>query len=159
MRAYQLGSEQAFDALYRRHSGRVYGYLKGKLSDRALVDDVFQGTFLKLHSARGHYDPSFPFVPWLFTICRSVLTDQLRKKARTLEDLNEVAVKEAVAEEVESAASPPDLNELPVTQRKAVELRYGSEMPFDEIAKRLETTPANVRQLVSRAIRRLRRQT
>lgn len=34
MRAYQLGSEQSFERLYLRHSGRVYGYLKNRLRDQ-----------------------------------------------------------------------------------------------------------------------------
>ena len=37
----------------------------------AQARDVFQATFLKLHKCRDRYDASFPFVPWLFTICRN----------------------------------------------------------------------------------------
>jgi RNA polymerase sigma factor (sigma-70 family) len=157
MKAYQQGDEQAFQELYRRYSGKVYGFLRGKLSDERAAEDVFQATFLKLHQARSHYDPSFPFVPWLFTVCRSVLTDQFRKKARRPETLDAEAVENARAPQVEETESRvPDLGSLPTSQRAAVEMRYGEDLPFEEIAKRLETSPANVRQLISRGIRKLR---
>jgi DNA-directed RNA polymerase specialized sigma24 family protein len=37
-----------------------------------------------------------------------------------------------------------------------MELRYRHDFSFEEIAERLETTPGNARQLVSRAIRVLK---
>jgi len=94
MQEYQQCNEKAFEVLFQRHSGKVYGFLKKKLKDEAFVDDVFQATFMKLHHARSHYDPSFPFPPWLFTVCRSVLVDSIRKRERISEDLNELATLE-----------------------------------------------------------------
>lgn len=38
----------------------------------------------------------------------------------------------------------------------ALEMRYTEDLDFDEIAKKLQTSPANIRQLISRAIRKLR---
>ncbi len=156
MRGYQQCDEGAFEVLYRRHSGKVYGFLKKKLKDGAVIDDVFQATFMKLHHARSHYDPSFPFLPWLFTVCRSVLVDSIRKRERISEDLNEVAIENAVANEVVAPEPLPDLSTLPASQRQAIALRYGDDLSFEEIANRLETSPANVRQLISRGIRRLK---
>ena len=156
MKTYQLGDESAFAILYQRYSGKLYGFLKGKLRDKAAVDDVFQGTFMKLHETRTSYDPAFPFTPWLFTVCRSVLVDHFRKKARTREDLNPIAIEQAVTTQSPSNSALPDLGLLPASQREAVELRYSGELSFEEIARKLETSPANVRQLISRAIKKLR---
>jgi RNA polymerase sigma-70 factor (ECF subfamily) len=80
MVAYQEGNDRAFSVLYNRHSGKLFGYLKNKLKDSHLAEDVFQATFLKLHRNRSRYDPSFPFLPWLFTVCKTVMIDQTRKK-------------------------------------------------------------------------------
>lgn len=154
MQAYQQGNDRAFEVLYRRHSGRIYGYLKAKVRDRAFADDLVQATFLKVHSARGHYDSSFPFVPWLFTVCRSAMVDGLRTRRKAREDLDQVAVENAVAQA--QPVLPEDITELPYDQRTAIEMRYGQDLSFEEIAKRLETSPSNARQLVSRAVRKLR---
>jgi len=154
MQEYQLGNEQAFSILYARYSRKVYGYLLAKLKDPSKADDVFQATFLKLHRTRSRYDASFPFLPWLFTICRNVMIDELRsKKNEILSD--EMDLLPALSPE-NNAIPALSLNGLPPEQRQAIELRYGKELSFDEIAKHLETSQENARQLISRGIRKLR---
>ncbi len=159
MLAYAKGAEEAFQILYERHSSKVYGFLIGKLRDRSLTDDAFQATFMKLHSSRSHYNPELPFTPWLFTVCRTAMLDTLRvrKKSTRLEDLNPVAVENAVAESPKEVSSVPGLQALPTVQRQALEMRYLQDLSFDEIATRLETSSENSRQLVSRAVKKLRK--
>lgn len=159
MAAYRNGDEQAFQALYERYAGRVYGFLRRKLKSRSVADDVFQATFLKLHKARARYDAALPFAPWLFTVCRSTLIDTLRQEARIREDLNPAAVEGATAEETPRTSPLPELASLNPERRQALELRYGQDLSFEEIAVRLNTSPANIRQLVSRAVRQLRKLT
>lgn len=161
MRAYQKGEEEAFTILYRRHSPKIYGFIRKKLSDERAAEDVFQATFLKLHTSRQQYNQEFLFLPWLFTICRTTIVDSFRKQARTKEIAN-IEVIEASGEiekdeKYESEYSLPNLEILPTNQRQALELRYTNDLSFNQIAERLQTTPANIRQLVSRAIRKLRR--
>lgn len=159
MLAYAKGSEEAFQILYGRHSSKVYGFLAGKLKDRSLTDDAFQATFMKIHSSRGQYDPALPFAPWLFTVSRTAMLDTLRvrKKSTRLEDLNPVEVENAIAEAPKEAVSVPGLQALPAAQRQALEMRYLHEFSFDEIATRLDTSSENSRQLVSRAVKKLRK--
>jgi RNA polymerase sigma-70 factor (ECF subfamily) len=160
MRAYQNGVDNAFEILYRRHSSRVYGFLVNRLKNRMQADDVFQATFLKLHQSRKHYDPSFPFSPWLFTVCKSVLLDHLRKSKRGREENNDLAIETAIApldSESVIIAQEMNLEALSQSQRTAIELRYKDDLPFEEIALRLQTSPSNVRQIVSRGIKSLRR--
>jgi RNA polymerase sigma factor (sigma-70 family) len=154
MVAYQLGEAEAFEELYSRHAPKVLGFLRKRLSSDAQARDVFQATFLKLHKCRDRYDASFPFVPWLFTICRSELLDAVKKPHVARETLVETLPEPIpeVALETESV----DLGLLPQAQRDALEYRYTQDFSFDEIAKRLETSPVNARQLVSRALRTLR---
>lgn len=161
---YQQGDDQAFEALYSRHSARVYGYLSGRIGDRSRVDDAFQMVFMKLHRTRRRYDPGFPFAPWLFTICRSSLMqyfrDSLRHPERPIPESELIAFAGAaeggLLSSSEAGPEAPGLGELPPAQRKAVELRYLDELSFKEIASRLEKSESNVRQLVSRGIRKLR---
>ncbi|MEO5969796.1 MAG: sigma-70 family RNA polymerase sigma factor [Bdellovibrionia bacterium] len=156
MKEYQSGNEMAFTILYKRHSAKIYGFLIGRLRERAFADDVFQATFLKLHKTRANYDATLPFMPWLFTVCRSVMIDSLRKKKHILEDSDSDSVDLARAPEIPDHTPLPSLDGLPANQRQVLELRYRSDLSFEEIAKKLETTPLNVRQITSRAVRRLR---
>lgn len=165
MKAYQGGDSAAFKAIYERHSARVYGYLRSKLRDRAQVDDVFQATFLKLHHCRNRYDHAFPFAPWLYTVCRSVLLDHLRATSRNIEDASEQQLLEKVAHETPADGSEitPEITMerlaaagIPENQKAALLMRYRDDLSFEEIAAALNTSPANVRQLISRGVRRLR---
>lgn len=155
MQAYRFGDERAFEELYRRYSAKVYGYLKSRIAPAALADEVFQDTFLRLHRYRDRYDHSLPFVPWLFTICRSALVDRLRKESRQKELENAAALAESQGAGT-SAAGGIALEALSPREREALALRYGSDLDFDEIGRRLSTSSVNARQVVSRAVRRLR---
>jgi RNA polymerase sigma-70 factor (ECF subfamily) len=155
---YEQGHEEAFTQLYQRYADRVYGYLRKRLSDPQATNDVFQASFLKLHRSKDQFNSTFTFAPWLFTVVRSVLLDwHKEQKHKTLN----VEFKEETfqtVENVESIAAFPraELAKLSEAQRLAVEMRYFGELSFDEIAARLETTPGNVRQLVSRGIKSLK---
>ena len=154
MISYQLGEASSFDELYQRYSGQVLGYLRRKATNEASAQDLFQSTFLKVHKYRSRYNASMPFAPWLFTICRNELFDSFKRSSAKNETL--VA---AVDEPTTVVAAPEldlDLSGLPDAQRRALELRYSNDFSFEEIAKSLSTSPANARQLVSRAIRSLR---
>lgn len=161
MADYADGDPEAFVILYNRHKGRIMGYLFSRLKDRDEAEEVFQGVFAKLHAARGNYHEKIPFLPWVFTITKNALTDHLRKhrtRRRYLLILQEtentrpeqptpgIAIGDAVAE----------LASLNRTQRRTLELRFNRDFSFAEIAARLQTSTGNARQLVSRAVRRLR---
>lgn len=155
MKAYQGGDSAAFDILFDRHKARVFGFLMKKLGRRFEAEEVFQSTFMKLHQSRRLYDPNFRFAPWLFTITQSVLKDHFRKTKRNLEDSVGDGLDELPARVFDNSQSP-DLENLDERQRIAVELRYGHDLSFDEIAEKLQTTSPNVRQLISRAIKKIR---
>ena len=157
MKAYQGGDSAAFDILFERHKTRVFGFLMKKLGRRFEAEEVFRAAFTKLHQSRRLYDPNFRFAPWLFTITQSVLKDHFRKTKRNLEDSVSDIGDEFSAQEPENRELP-SLERLDERQRLAVELRYGQDLSFDEIAEKLQTSSVNVRQLISRAIKKIRRE-
>lgn len=159
---YQEGDIEAFDLLYDRYKSLVYGYLYKRVHRRAEVDEVFQDVFLRLHSSRYKYKSEYPFEPWLFAVLRNSLSDYYRKKKK---DYNTISLDQL---EVEPAALQvgdkcnlngllPTDSTLNKNQRRAIELRYGEDFSFEEIADNLGTSSANVRQLVSRALKKLRK--
>ena len=66
MELYQNGDEKAFDVLYSRSKKRVYSYLKKRLHDKDLVEDVYQNIFIKLHKSRHLYKSEYPYRNWLY---------------------------------------------------------------------------------------------
>lgn len=161
MRAYLGGDDKAFEALYRRHSGKVYGYLRKKLSDRAVVDEVFQSVFLKLHQTRRNYDPAYPFAQWLFVVAKTTLFDHFRKAGRQVKVLDEPFDEELLSQNPPSPALNSGkeleaLGALPPEQRQAVEMRVFDERSYEEIAVKLSRSQESVRQMVSRGLKKLR---
>lgn len=159
MGLYKTGSDAAFKILYGRHSGKVFGYLKRRIYSQAVCHEVFQEVFLKLHSSKQSYKDHLPFLPWLFTITNSVLVDQFRKDKRNMEtaweDLDVLeSPQEKNTDAVELLGSM--LGELDERSGQAMKMRFLSDNSFEEIATILKTSPANVRQLLSRAIRKIR---
>lgn len=161
MKEYQRGNKLAFELLYYRYSGKVNGYLYKRLADPMIADELFQTVFLKLHQARSKYSASFPFLPWLFTICKNTLIDHYKKSKIVCEYNIEVDSIEApimfpqVKDSNRISEIIPSAAVLPVNQQKAIELRYLENNSFAEISKTLNTSTVNVRQLVSRGVRRL----
>ncbi len=167
MAAYALEADySAFEELYRRHSRLVYGFLAKKLDGKEMVDDVFQATWLKLHRFRSKYDPSLPFLPWLFTLCRNVTLDTLRAGKRNREEAHEDIglLSEGTAEpspdEVGGHLEALRANEwkaaLSPEQQEVISLRFGEDLSFDEIAKRLQIKSSGARKISQRAIQKLR---
>ena len=161
MSLYQNGDFSAFEILYGRHSGRVLGYLCKRVAPQ-IAHELTQEVFVKLHQSRSKYNSEYPFLPWLFTISRNRLTDFFR--------LNETKLASAVIAESETQlaklASAPagsdsfnaslDLSPLTSHQRRAIELRYLQDWSFEKIATDLQTSSINVRQIISRAIKKLK---
>lgn len=161
MTYYQAGEYHAFEILYLRHSGKVYAYLKKKVSaDKAA--DLMQETFEKLHRSRDKYNHQFPFLPWLFTISKNTLFDWFKKNEAKVEISS--VLKPELLEGLMSAEKKQDaeidilLNDLEGAQKNAIELRYLQEWSFEKIAKEMNTTEDNVRQIISRGIKKLRLQ-
>lgn len=157
MLRYQQGDYLAFEEIYRRHSGRVYGYLRSRLAQKSEASDLLQIIFMKVHRSRERYRPEMPFLPWLYAVSRNVLTDFLRSVQRApllVEVPDHLAAKE---KEVSSGPTAEDgLAKLDESERQLVNMRFNDELSFDEIAAALDVTPVTARKRLSRAIQKIR---
>ena len=153
---YQNGSEEAFQALYKRHSERIYGFLRNRIWNDERAAELYQEVFLKMHRSKHLYNKSLPALPWMFSITKSVLVDGLRSDKKTSRD-SEMSIGNETSESAKSVAEVTNLlARLPESQRKAIELRYVDEKTFEEIAESLDTTSQNARKIVSRAVAKLK---
>ncbi|MEO6027739.1 MAG: RNA polymerase sigma factor [Candidatus Binatia bacterium] len=166
MAAYQAGNEAAFAELFERHAGRVYGFLVRRLGDRALAEDVYQETFLKLHRARNTYDSRRPFRAWLFGIVHHLLTDTLRRRRRmpattSVEDVierrgDDRSPERIVAAREETAVLQRAMGALSSDEATVLILARFEGLSYDDIATILGRSAAATRQLAYRALKRVR---
>lgn len=158
MARYQLGSEQAFAVLYERHASKVLGYLRKRTGIDERAEELFQEVFVKMHKSKHLYNKSLPFLPWLFSVSRSVLIDSYRSRRRKLGeelvgDFDHFPKQEAASGLIDLDSH---LAHLTDAQSAAVQLRYVDDKTFDEIATILGTSSVNARKLISRGVARLR---
>ncbi len=152
---YQNDNYDAFEVLYTRHKDRVYSYLDKRLFDKGPLPDLFQNVFTKMHKSRLTYSSKFAFIKWLYVICRSELIDHLRKTKSNLKIFDDQIF----------ASSEPDsmdlvdhhLDSLKGRERSIFELRFKEDKDYDEIAKLLNLSVSNVRQILSRVFKKLRK--
>ncbi|MGE5085757.1 MAG: RNA polymerase sigma factor [Bacillota bacterium] len=153
------GEEAALDILYSRHSGRVLAYcLKRGLSGEQ-ADDVLQIVFLQLYRKKHLYDPKHQALAWIYVITRSELKDYRNREIKNfLEWDDSLSQSTEMAPTLESKdESAALLEELKPREQEILKLRYLDELEYDEIAKRLNESTSNIRQIVSRSLKFLRR--
>jgi RNA polymerase sigma factor (sigma-70 family) len=140
-----------FERFYLAHRDEVLGYLRRLLGPRA--EDAWQETFLRALRAYARLQHGKHLRAWVFTIATNVAMDELRSK-REQPALDEPAVelRRDAFRELEHLTG-----ELPPTERAAVVLRYGYDLPYAQIADALGSSEEAARAAASSGVRRLRR--
>jgi len=143
-----------FERFYGQHADEVLGYLRRLLGQRA--EDAWQETFLRALRAYGRLEHGRHLRAWVFTIATNVAMDELRAAGRLVPaeevDGDPVEVGRPVYAQLEHLT-----DELPPKERAAVVLRYGYDLPYDEIGAALGSSEEAARAAASSGVRRLRR--
>lgn len=151
--------------VYREHVTAVYAFFAYSVAPD-VAEDLTAATFERVvrHWSRFDAERSSQRT-WILAIARNLLTDHFRRRRRRLgPSLDEHP---ELAESVPAADDPADrqvsfetvkgwLSLLNEREREVVALRYGADMSTGEIARLLDLSEANVLQISSRALRRLR---
>ena len=138
LKRYAAGDEGAFQELVSQYKDSVYAFLRRFLSDRDLVDDVFQETFMQLYASRSSFDLSKPLRPWLFTIAANKAKDALRRRQRV---------------DVTNLGSMFDGDEYSIDDVLNT-LDHDEHMPYDDLIR--EETAAQVKRVIARMPAKLR---
>jgi len=129
-----------FESFYAEHKDPVFAHLRRLLGQGA--EDAFQETFLRALRAYPELRNGRHLRAWVFTIATRVAIDETRR-TRPRGALPELAVEDSL---------PPHAELGPLT----VVLRYGFDLPYDEIATALGSSEDAARQATSSGVRRLR---
>jgi DNA-directed RNA polymerase specialized sigma24 family protein len=139
-----------FEVFYEEQKGPVFAHLRRLLG--AGAEDAFQETFLRALRAYPSLRHGRHLRAWAITIATRVAIDETRRR-RPRGELPEVAVEDVLPPHAELG---PLTDDLPRKERVAVVLRYGFDLPYDQIAGALGSSEDAARQAVSSGVRRLR---
>jgi RNA polymerase sigma factor (sigma-70 family) len=160
-----IGSNTDFGPVYEDHVDRLYAFLAYRVADRATAEDLTQLTFERALRAWAQFDPQRGSeLTWLVAIARNVLADHFRRAVNRFPALDADALLDSElpilpGPEAQHAGSPElvaALAQLAEREREVIALRFGGDLDAAGIAHVLGMSPANVHQILSRSLRRLR---
>ena len=157
--------QEELQRVYRAHVDAVYAFLASSVP-RAVAEDLTSSTFERVVRAWRSYDPSRASErTWILSIARNLLTDHYRRQhyraaASTdehpelleLDTGGELDLQQVLSDDALRAWLEP----LSEREREVVVLRYALELSGTEVAAVTGLSSANVHQIASRALRRLR---
>jgi RNA polymerase sigma-70 factor (ECF subfamily) len=148
------GDEDAFRQLVERHQDRIFGYLMGMVKDRAVANDVFQDTFVRVINAMqdpdGSYSHEGKWLSWVMSIARNAAIDHMRKQKKWADKPHDPDEGRSFWETLEDDAPYADeelhraeqrewldehIEELAPEQREVLLLRQETDLTFREIAE------------------------
>ena len=80
LRRISLHDLPAYELLYDRHAGPVYGLIMRMIKDRHLAEDLLQEIFWQVWQSAHQYQGSGVAAAWLFRIARNRCLDELRRQ-------------------------------------------------------------------------------
>jgi RNA polymerase sigma-70 factor (ECF subfamily) len=156
---------EQLEEVYRAHVDAIYGFLSYSVG-RETAEDLTAATFERVVRSWDRFDSSRSGErTWIFAIARNLLTDHLRgQRHRAGPSLDEhplildsvAAASDPLRRTMEAETIVGWLSHLRQREREVLALRYCADLSVGEIAACLDLSEANVHQISSRALRRLR---
>jgi RNA polymerase sigma-70 factor (ECF subfamily) len=151
---YINGEEKAFEHLLMRHKEKIYRFIYLKVKDKALSDDLFQETFVKIINTLklGAYNEEGKFLPWAMRIAHNLVIDHFRRSSKVRmisessslkEDFNIFSVLSCETKNVEEQLTYDELENqmvdliehLPQSQKDILKMRIFQDLSFKDIAE------------------------
>lgn len=162
----QQGQREAFGELFERLHQPVLNYVYHMLGERQAAEDITQEAFLRAQEHIAHLGPPWDFKSWIYRIAGNLAIDLVRAEKPWLdteqsEDVPEPVttrrpLERSVQREETRLNVRKTLASLPPPYRQALILREMNGLSYDEVARALECSNDNARQLVHRARLRFR---
>lgn len=156
--------EMAFNDLYERYSGPLYGSILKITSDRVLAEDILQEAFVKiwqnLHTFNSEKGTLFS---WIFRIVRNTALDKVRLKYNNVEIqtddhvvlINSTSSKTSINED--GVGLDHIVNSLEPSEKTLIDLAYFGGFTQVEIADKLQIPLGTVKTRTRKALKHLRK--
>ena len=135
----QTGDKDAFAELIQRYEAPLRYFISHLSSNSEVTEDIFQDTWLTVIRRIYSLKKTEAFPTWLYRIARNKVYQQLRRKQKSSELNENVAVPNDTEDDV---FSPEDaakihrcLKKLQAEHREVLMLRFLEQMSYHEIAK------------------------
>ncbi len=164
MEAVQNGDLQQASLLFDRYHQRLFNFLARLTMDREVAEDLTQNVFLRMIRYRNSYRQGLKFQSWIYQVARNVFSDHYQQTKNKKADFVAVEkMSEHIADNEDSAMMDEQeqllqksMALLSEEQRELLVLTRFQHMKYEEVAVLMNTTVANIKVKVHRAIAKLR---
>lgn len=162
MEAVKNGELQQASVLFDRYNKRIYNFLRQLTNDSMLAEDLTQNVFLRLIKYRNSYREGNRFQSWIYQMARNVFADHYQSNKNKIESHVDV---EKMSDQISTMEDDQDeqeqllhrsLAKLNDEQRELLVLTRFQHLKYEEVAAIMDTTVANIKVKVHRAIGKLR---
>ena len=156
---------EALAQIHDTYFAAIFRYIAFRVGDRQTAEDLASEVFTRFLSAlRDRTAPQNTLRGWLYGVAARVVNDHYRKHYRAPQvELDEsiVSNESNPADIVEAMLTHADLkqamSELTDEQQNVISLRFGYDLPIQEVARTMGKTEGAIKQLQARAIAMLAR--
>ena len=165
IRAMADGDVRALDELYSRYAGQILAFLRTKVSDQRLAEELLQDVMLAAWENASGFEARSKVKTWLLVIARNRAINTYRKKRLPIININDVfslqtddtgPVDAAVKKDRESKVREA-VHKLPEIQRDVLVLVFYHQLSGPEVAEVLDISEGTVKSRLHRAKEMLRR--
>jgi RNA polymerase sigma factor (sigma-70 family) len=151
MLEFQGGSHPAFEQLFARYRGPLYGFFRRRLNGDQRAEDLTQETFVAIILASARYEPRALVRTYLYSIAMNLLAAERRKQFRDSPP-GELA-SEPVTNDAPDAALwiRQALEKLDEPEREILMLREYEQLSYAEIAELMKLPVNTVRSRLFRS--------
>jgi RNA polymerase sigma-70 factor (ECF subfamily) len=146
---FQRGSREAFEELFARYRGPIYGFFRRRVENNERAEDLAQETFLALIRAASRYEPRAQLRTYLYGIAVKLLAGERRKHQEAPLEQNHEPVLEKAPDRALWVRQC--LKKLDASEREILMLREYEQLSYSEIAVVLRLPTNTVRSRLFRA--------
>ena len=162
MKQVQSGDEEAYRTLLNEIGPLLYGFVRRRVFNQSLVDDVYQEVLFTLHRARHSYMTDRPFAPWLFTLAHNAFLDAIGRNRKFAEREVPVETLPEIPRKAEGDGGLSDelhqaLQALPESLRRPVEMLKIEGLTVEEASRSLGLSVSALKVRAHRGYARLKK--
>ncbi|MBK5278928.1 MAG: sigma-70 family RNA polymerase sigma factor [Bacteroidia bacterium] len=164
MVAVKNGDLQQASVLFDRYHRKIFNFLARMTMDRNLAEDLTQNVFLRMIKYRNSYREGNRFESWIYQVARNIFSDHYQANKNKHSGFIDIEKMSDKIEDHEEGAQQDERERLlhrsmallSEEQRELLVLTRFQQMKYEDVAAIMETSVANIKVKVHRAIAKLR---
>ncbi|MBB6460293.1 RNA polymerase sigma factor SigZ [Flammeovirga kamogawensis] len=147
--------------IWRQFKDELLGFIKSKVNDAALAEDILQEIFIKIHQKKNSLTNNQKLQSWVYQITRNAIIDHYRKKKNSNTDINALDLPQETEEDSASFVActecvKPFILELPEIYKDVLLKVTYTKMSQKEYAENIGITYPTVKARIQRGREKLK---